>query len=171
MLSSIRRRMTYANVVASLALLFAMSGGAIAATHYLITSQRQISPKVLKTLKGSTGRRGATGAAGAPGAPGAPGASGAPGTALGYASVIMNSVGNPTLIANSGFTSVTEPQAGEFCVGPLFPGHPVITSPAGGSNDASVSEVSDQQCPTDYEVAVTNGVAFAAGQGFNIVAP
>ena len=63
MLSSIRRRMTYANVVASLALLFAMSGGAIAATHYLITSQRQISPKVLKTLKGSTGRRGATGAA------------------------------------------------------------------------------------------------------------
>ena len=32
----VRRHLTYANVVATLALVFAMSGGAFAATHYLI---------------------------------------------------------------------------------------------------------------------------------------
>ena len=43
--------MTYANVVATLALIFAMTGSAVAATHYLITSTKQISPKALKELK------------------------------------------------------------------------------------------------------------------------
>ncbi len=33
-----RRRLSYANVTATLALVFAMSGGAMAANHYLITS-------------------------------------------------------------------------------------------------------------------------------------
>ena len=61
------RRISYANVTATLALFFALSGGAIAAKHYLINSTRQINPKVLKTLKGKTGKTGATGAAGAPG--------------------------------------------------------------------------------------------------------
>jgi hypothetical protein len=45
-----RIRFTYANVVATLALVLAMSGGALAASHYLITSTRQISPRVLKKL-------------------------------------------------------------------------------------------------------------------------
>jgi hypothetical protein len=44
MLSAIRRRMSYANVLASLALFFAMTGGAYGASHYLITSTRQIKP-------------------------------------------------------------------------------------------------------------------------------
>jgi hypothetical protein len=77
--------MTYANVVATLALVFAMAGGAAAASHYLITSSKQISPKVLKELK-TAGPRGAAGAAG-PGGPagpsgpaGANGTNGAPGT-------------------------------------------------------------------------------------------
>jgi hypothetical protein len=34
MFSAIRRRATYANVTATLALFFAMSGGALAAGHY-----------------------------------------------------------------------------------------------------------------------------------------
>ncbi|HXD53372.1 MAG TPA: hypothetical protein VN618_01330 [Solirubrobacteraceae bacterium] len=74
-----RKRLTYANVAATLALVFAMSGGALAANSYLISSTKQISPKVLKKLKGARGRtgaRGANGAAGAPGAPGAPGGAG-----------------------------------------------------------------------------------------------
>jgi hypothetical protein len=50
-----RIRLSYANVVATLALVLAMSGGAIAATHYLITSTKQISPRVLKKLKGFQG--------------------------------------------------------------------------------------------------------------------
>jgi hypothetical protein len=45
-----RRHITYANVVATLALVFAMSGGAIAAKHYLVTKTNQISPKVLQSF-------------------------------------------------------------------------------------------------------------------------
>jgi hypothetical protein len=45
-----RRYLTYANVTATLALVFAMSGGALAAKHYLLSSTKQISPKVLEGL-------------------------------------------------------------------------------------------------------------------------
>jgi Collagen triple helix repeat (20 copies) len=65
-----RRRLSYANVTATLALVFAMSGGALAANHYLITSTKQINPKVLKKLKGNAGKTGATGATGATGSQG-----------------------------------------------------------------------------------------------------
>jgi hypothetical protein len=76
MLSAVRSRLTYANVVATLALVFAMSGGALAATHYLITSTKQISPKVLKELRGKEGAAGVAGSAGSPGAPGKEGVAG-----------------------------------------------------------------------------------------------
>jgi hypothetical protein len=74
-----RRRISYANVAATLALVFAMSGGALAASHYLINSTKQISPKVLKKLKGNTGKKGATGATGPAGPTGPTGATGATG--------------------------------------------------------------------------------------------
>ncbi len=76
MLKPTRNHLTYANVTATLALVFAMSGGALAAQHYLINSTKQISPKVLKKLKGNTGKTGKTGATGATGGPGATGAQG-----------------------------------------------------------------------------------------------
>ncbi|HST32726.1 MAG TPA: hypothetical protein VLJ80_04300 [Solirubrobacteraceae bacterium] len=76
---SIRSHLSYANVVATLALLFAMSGGALAAKHYLINSTRQIDPKVLRKLKGHAGRAGPKGPAGSPGASGSQGATGAEG--------------------------------------------------------------------------------------------
>lgn len=75
------RRLSYANVVATLALVFAMSGGALAASHYLINSTKQINPKVLKKLKGNVGNSGTPGANGVAGATGATGAPGATGTA------------------------------------------------------------------------------------------
>ena len=81
-MNAIRRHLSYANVVATLALFFAMSGGALAAKHYLINSTKQINPKVLKKLKGNTGARGPAGAqglAGAQGTPGTPGKEGAQG--------------------------------------------------------------------------------------------
>ncbi len=87
MFSAIRSRMTYANVVATLALVFAMSGGALAASHYLITSTKQIKPSVLASLKGKNGVNGAQGAqgvqgpAGLAGSPGAAGGRGETGTA------------------------------------------------------------------------------------------
>jgi hypothetical protein len=74
-----RRRLSYANVTATLALVFAMSGGALAANHYLINSTKQINPKVLKKLTGKTGKTGATGATGAAGKEGPQGKEGSPG--------------------------------------------------------------------------------------------
>lgn len=72
---------TYANVVATLAMVFAMSGGAYAASKFLITSTKQISPKVLKSLKGKNGTNGTNGINGANGVNGKDGAPGAPGPA------------------------------------------------------------------------------------------
>jgi hypothetical protein len=71
-----RRRFSYASVAATLALVFAMSGGALAARHYLITSTKQISPKVLKSLSGKPGPRGAAGKEGPAGKEGAAGKQG-----------------------------------------------------------------------------------------------
>jgi len=105
MTSLIRRHLTYANVVATMALLFAMGGSAFAANRlivspaktastsaefttppksrefgYLITSINQINPRVQAQLK-ATERAGPAGPAGAAGAPGSQGPSGLPGTA------------------------------------------------------------------------------------------
>ncbi len=71
-----RRWFTYANVVATFALLFSLTGGAIAAKRYLITSATQISPKVRAELRG---RAGAAGTDGIPGPPGREGPQGTPG--------------------------------------------------------------------------------------------
>ena len=83
MLSAIRKRMrlTPSTVIATLALVFAMTGGAYAAKKYLITSTKQISPSVLKALKGKAGPAGpaGTGTAGAAGPQGPGGAAGAKG--------------------------------------------------------------------------------------------
>ena len=81
MFSLIRRRMTYANIAATLALVFAMSGGAYAASRVLITSTNQIKPSVLKQLKGRAGSNGAQGLTGPSGPAGAVGAAGATGPA------------------------------------------------------------------------------------------
>src|SRR5207237_1021276 len=109
MRKSPRTHLTYANVAATLALVFAMSGGALAAKHYLINSTKQISPSVLKKLKGKTGKTGKTGNAGATGLAGTPGtggkegkegkegkqgAEGAPGTARAYGAVSATGVLN-----------------------------------------------------------------------------
>jgi len=76
MISRVRRRFTYANVLMTLAFVFAMSGGAYAASKYVITSTKQISPKVLKSLVGKTGPAGVAGKEGAPGKEGVPGKEG-----------------------------------------------------------------------------------------------
>jgi hypothetical protein len=73
MFSAPRKRLHVSptTVIATLALIFAMTGGAYATTHFLITSTKQISPKVLKSLKGANGKTGAAGPAGPAGAAGA----------------------------------------------------------------------------------------------------
>jgi collagen type VII alpha len=81
MFRAIRRRVhvSPATVIASFALVFAMAGGAYAAKRYVITSTKQISPSVLKSLQGKAGANGANGAQGPAGPAGAAGAAGAKG--------------------------------------------------------------------------------------------
>lgn len=79
MRSWISRRTSPATMVAVIALVFAMAGGAYAAKRYVITSTNQISPKVLKALAGKAAPKGASGAAGAQGAAGVQGPGGAQG--------------------------------------------------------------------------------------------
>jgi hypothetical protein len=69
-------RLTYANVAATLALILAMSGTAIAAKHYIITSTRQIKPSVLRKLRGKAGPAGRQGPAGPAGPQGPQGPGG-----------------------------------------------------------------------------------------------
>jgi len=70
------RTITYANVTATLALVLAMSGGALAASHYLINSTSQLNPKVIKALKGAAGVAGSQGPTGPPGKEGLAGKEG-----------------------------------------------------------------------------------------------
>ncbi len=77
----LRRHMSYANVVATFALVFAMSGGALAASKFLITSTKQIKPSVVASLKGKAGPAGAQGLAGPQGPAGPAGAKGENGAA------------------------------------------------------------------------------------------
>jgi hypothetical protein len=77
------RKPSAALVVASAALVMSTIGTSVAATHYVISSPRQIKPGSIRLAALSKGTRqalrGARGPAGAPGAPGATGAAGATG--------------------------------------------------------------------------------------------
>jgi hypothetical protein len=77
-----RKRMSYANVAATLALFLAVGGGtAWATTNYIITSTKQIKPSVLKKLHGANGKNGKNGQNGTNGTNGTNGATGAAGAA------------------------------------------------------------------------------------------
>lgn len=78
-LCGMRSRLTYANVAATLALVLAMSGGAYAASRYLINSTKQINPKVLRKLRGARGALGPIGPTGPQGVTGHEGPKGVKG--------------------------------------------------------------------------------------------
>jgi hypothetical protein len=109
-----RSKLTYANIVATLALLLGMSGGAIAASNYLITSTKQISPKVLRALHGTRGQTGAQGAQGIQGLKGDQGIQGPKGD-TGQAGpsarwALVNS--DATIIEQSGGITASLPYGG-----------------------------------------------------------
>jgi hypothetical protein len=121
MFSAIRKRLTYANVAMTLALVFAMTGGAYAASKYLITSTKQIKPSVLASLKGKNGAPGATGAQG-PAGPAGP--AGPTGTAGAKGEAGANGKEGPA--GPAGPTGPTGKQGT-----PGTPGTPGATGPAG----------------------------------------
>jgi hypothetical protein len=116
-------RLSYANVTATIALVLSMSGGAVAASHYLINSTKQINPRVLKRLRGGTGPRGPVGppgpaAAVPPGAAGAMGGIGPPGTARAFGAVSAAGLfGGPS--KNIAF--VAKVAEGKYCIAPSDP--------------------------------------------------
>jgi hypothetical protein len=86
MFERMRKGLTFTNAIMTLALVFAMSGGAYAAKKLIITSKSQISKSVLKQLEkpgpaGKNGAPGPQGPAGAQGAAGVQGVAGKDGTA------------------------------------------------------------------------------------------
>jgi hypothetical protein len=94
-MGAIRRHLSYANVVATMALVLAMGGSALAANHYLISSTKQIKPSVLKKLKGAKGAAGKSGPQGVPGATGTAGPQGKAGAA-GASNVIVRTAEEAT---------------------------------------------------------------------------
>jgi hypothetical protein len=138
-----RKRLTYANVAATLALVLSMSGGALAASHYLVSSTKQISPKVLKKLKGATGKAGTTGKEGPAGKEGAQGKEGKEGkegkagSAVGYAHVEASGEVVAADSLNVTSANIAHESAGVYCFHGLpFTVRAVVVSPDGfGPND------------------------------------
>jgi hypothetical protein len=149
-----RKRVSYANVTATLALVFAMSGGALAAHHYLLNSTKQISPKVLKALKGKAGKEGARGQAGATGATGGTGATGVAGATggTGATGATGNQGSYPTVLASGAME--TGDWGGGFTAGGGGASYRLVSSlpiPLPGALDEShviyVSATSATHCP------------------------
>lgn len=118
-----RKRLSYANVAATLALVFSMTGGAMAANHYLISSTKQIKPSILKKLKGNAGAKGATGPQGAQGAQGGAGPAGPAGSAVAFARIL--GAGEPKAPLDSAnsknVSAASEPQEGVYCLTTTVP--------------------------------------------------
>jgi hypothetical protein len=114
-----RRRLGYANVVSTLALVLAIGGGtAWAAHHYLITSTSQIKPSVLKKLHGANGKNGTSGNNGANGTNGTNGTNGANGAVAGYSATGGNNIAVPIGANTGNFVTVVSKSlpAGNYIV-------------------------------------------------------
>jgi hypothetical protein len=170
---SIRRRLSYANITATLALLFSMSGGALAASHYLITSTKQISPKVRKELKGD---KGPAGPAGPQGAPGAPGGQGPSGTAAAWGVVATNgTTGNATFTQQEGFPGTPlNPEPGIYCIpAPAGKAGAGVALTAEAGDVEFLSQVTPNKCGTanDYQIETAGSNGVLTNLPFNILVP
>jgi hypothetical protein len=144
--SWMRRRLTYANVIATLALFLALNVGAYAAIKIPANSigsaqlknkavtPKKVSPSAVKLFKGKQGKRGSSGAKGLPGPAGAQGPGG---TAVAFAAVVAagTTVGSQT--KNVADANVKHPASGVYCFAlPFTPKNAVVNgSNAGGAND------------------------------------
>src|SRR5579863_741287 len=167
MFGSVRRRLSYANVVATMALVFAMSGGALAAGHYLLTSTKQISPKVLKALKGKEGAPGAAGAQGAAGPAGPAGAKGEAGAAGPKGET--GPAGATGATGPKGSAGAAGPEGSPWTAGGTLPSGKTETgvfATSGGAGDASDNRVAVASFPIQLAQQPTlNVIGLEEGEG------
>ncbi len=130
-MSTLRTRFGLPGVIATVALVFAMTGGAFAA-KYLITSTSQIKPSVLKKLKGATGPAGAPGAAGAQGPAGPAGANGEKGA--------TGATGPTGAIGAKGATGPEGPEGEPWAAAGTLPEGVTLTGAWSGHRGAAGSE-------------------------------
>ena len=179
-----RRRLTYANVTSTIALMIAVSGGTAFAASHLITGKQiakgTITSANIKShsLLASNFKKGQipAGATGPQGAAGAPGAAGAAGSAIAYGDLEVNGNGNPQFNATltKGFTSASSPSAGVYCI-PYPPGVstniPLAISDS-GNETAQWNQVANGQCGgSGYEIANITSAQGLSGGGLNIAIP
>jgi len=116
--SWMRRRLTYANVIATLALFLALNVGAYAAIRIPANSigsaqlknkavtPKKVSPAAVKLFKGAKGSQGAKGL---------PGAAGAQGTAVAFAAVSASGATVASQTKNVADANVKHPASGVYC--------------------------------------------------------
>ena len=102
-------------VVSICAFVVALGGTAVAAKKYVITSTKQISPKVLQQLRGRTGQMGPTGLQGPRGTDGTAGPPGADGLA-GPSSIVSMTRGDIASLADNAVAELTALPAGQWLV-------------------------------------------------------
>jgi hypothetical protein len=115
------RRPSPALIVAFAALVVALGGTAVAAKKtkkYVVTSTKQISPKVLSQLRGRTGPMGPTGLQGPPGVDGTAGPAGGDGPP-GPSNVITGVRNDARIITGATMAKLTLPPGSWLVVGTL----------------------------------------------------
>jgi len=156
----IRSHLSYANVAATLALVFGMTGGAVAATGGFSSggklqacANEEGTLKLLKVGKkckrgqktvawnqtGPAGPKGANGAPGAPGAQGGQGGQGPQGTAVAYAHVLATGELDTAHSKNVSVASSIEP--GFFCLTVTVPAT-IMTGVVDAGNSTAAGTVS-----------------------------
>ena len=101
-MAALREKLTYANVMATIAVFIALGGGAIAATQL---PKNSVGAKQLKKAAVTPAKLSTASKATLTGPKGDPGAPGAPGSALGYAHIVE---GNLVASESKGVTAITE---------------------------------------------------------------
>jgi hypothetical protein len=146
-----RRLLSYSNVAATVAVVLALGGGtAYAAHHYLLSSTKQISPSVLKALKGNAGPAGPKGAQGAQGIQGIQGNTGNQGNIgpQGPGAIVLSdtlTAGAPSLYPNS--TGIGAIPVYFYCA-------------REGSGDPQAELVTSVESGGDYYSQYTEGTTF-----------
>jgi hypothetical protein len=117
----IKKRLTYANVMSSIAVFLVLGGAAVAATQLPKNSvgTKQLKKEAVSLAKIKKGAKnalqGAAGPAGPAGPQGPKGDTGAAGTALGFARVESNGVVDASKSKNVTSANVTHPETGAYC--------------------------------------------------------